>query len=317
MKRKSAKLSDRKTESSTLLNSNFLRDDGRSDMCDIELSMTITEASEYILRRVGERRMNKCHVGLVLGSGLGSFAECLKDPVVIDYKDIPHYPKSTVLGHAGKLIIGHIPGHQDMYVMTMKGRKHYYECCDMGLVTFPVRIFKEVGLKAMFTTNATGGINEKFSVGDFMIIEDHINMMPNPCVGANVTMHGPRFHDMSYAYDPELRSLIKLAAMEAKVDIQEGIYVAVTGPSYETPAEIRMFRAWGADCVGMSTAPEVIVGQHCGLRCVGISCITNMAAGVVKGKKLNHKEVEEVAQKRKPDFMRLLHASLVKICKAL
>jgi len=317
MKRNSDKLSDMKVGSSKPLKSNVDRYDGKSDVCDIEVSLTITEASEYILRKVGERRMQKCHVGLVLGSGLGSFADCLKDPVVMDYEDIPHFPKSTVIGHAGKLVVGHIPGHQDMYVMTMKGRKHYYECCDMGLVTFPVRIFKEVGLQVMFTTNATGGINENFSVGDFMIIVDHINMMPNPCLGANVSMQGLRFHDMSYAYDPELRSLIKLAAMEEKVDVQEGIFIAVTGPSFETPAEIRMFRAWGADCVGMSTAPEVIVGQHCGLRCVGVSCITNMAAGVVKGTKLSHTEVEETARKRKPDFIKLLSASLVKICKAL
>jgi len=282
-----------------------------------KLSRTITESSEYILGKVGEQRMSKCLIGLVLGSGLGSYADCLQDTVVMDYRDIPHYPQSTVVGHAGKLVVGHIPHHQDTYVMTMKGRKHYYECHDMLLVTFPIRIFKELGLKAVFTTNATGGINEKFSVGDFMIIVDQINTMPNPCVGPNFFKHGPRFHDMSRAYDPEFRALIKKAAAEENVDIQEGVLLAVTGPSYETPAEIRMFRAWGADAVGMSTAPEIIVGQHCGLRCVGISCITNMAAGVVRGTTLDHKEVEAVAESRKPDFIRLLSASLVKIYETL
>jgi len=261
--------------------------------------------------------MNKCSIGLVLGSGLGSFADCLQDSVVMDYKDIPHFPQSTVAGHAGKLIVGHLPEHDDIYVMTMKGRKHYYECMDMKVVTFPVRIFRELGIKSMFTTNAAGGLNETYSVGDFMIIEDHINMMPNPCLGPNFEKYGPRFHDMSRAYDPKFKALIRSAAADEKINIQEGVYLAVTGPSYETPSEIRMFRQWGADCVGMSTAPEVIVGLHCGLRCVGISCITNMAAGVVKDSILNHKEVEEVARMRKPLFIRLLMASLVKIHMAL
>lgn len=286
-------------------------------MSEEKLSKAITECSAYILGKVGEKRMSKCLVGLVLGSGLGSYADCLQDTIIMDYQDIPNYPKSTVAGHAGKLVVGHIPQHEDIYVMTMKGRKHYYECQDMTLVTFPVRIFKDLGLRAMFTTNATGGVNEKYSVGDFMIIADHINMMPNPCLGPNFTKHGLRFHDMSDAYDTEFRELIKKAAAEENVDVQEGVLLSVTGPSYETPSEIRMFRRWGADAVGMSTTPEVIVGNHCGIRCVGISCITNMAAGVLKGTTLDHKEVEEVANRRKPDLIRLLSASLVKICAAL
>jgi len=285
---------------------------------DIEqLCAAIKESSDYIAKQVGSKKMSKCCIGLVLGSGLGSFADSLKDTVIMEYKDIPHYPQSTVVGHAGELVVGHLPGRSDIYVMTMKGRKHYYECLDMDLVTFPVRIFKELGLKAMFTTNATGGINESFQVGDFMIIEDHINMMPNPCLGPNLDMYGPRFHDMSTAYDPEFRALIKKVSEEEKIDVREGVYVALTGPSYETPAEIRMMRKWGGDCVGMSTAPEIIVGVHCGLRCVGVSCITNMAAGVLKGTTLNHKEVQEVAKRRKPAFIRLLSASLIKIYTAI
>jgi len=277
------------------------------------LSSAVTEASEYISKTVGNERISKCFVGLVLGSGLGSFADCLCDTVVMDYKDIPHYPESTIVGHAGKLIMGHLPEHKDIYVMTMKGRKHYYECMDMVLVTFPVRIFRELGMKALFTTNAAGGINESFDVGDFMVIEDHINMMPNPCLGPNFGRYGPRFHDMSRAYDSQFRAFIAEAAEEENIDVQKGVYLAVTGPSYETPAEIRMFRNWGADSVGMSTAPEIIVGKHCGLRCVGVTCVTNMAAGVVKDSTLNHKDVEEVAIRRKPMFIRLLSTSLVKI----
>jgi len=277
----------------------------------------IIESAKYIIERVGKRRMRKCHIGLVLGSGLGSYADSLEDAVVMDYADIPHYPQSTVTGHAGMLVVGHLPGQKDIYVMTMKGRKHYYECLDMLLVTFPIRIFSEVGVKVLFTTNATGGINERFEVGDFMIIQDHINMMPNPCLGTNLSKYGPRFHDMSDAYDSKLRNLIKEASAEQKIDVQEGIYIAVSGPSYESPAEIRMFRSLGADCVGMSTAPEIIVGQHCGMRCVGVSCITNMAAGVLKGTTLNHDEVKAVATKRKPMFTRLLHASLIKIYNAV
>jgi len=278
---------------------------------------SINESAKYIVEKVGKMRMSKCHIGLVLGSGLGSYADSLEDAVVMDYADIPHYPQSTVTGHAGKLVVGHLPGQKEIYVMTMKGRKHYYECLDMKVVTFPIRIFKEVGVKVLFTTNATGGINESYAIGDFMVIQDHINMMPNPCLGPNLAKYGPRFHDMSDAYDAKLRSLIKEASVEEKIDVQEGIFIAVSGPSYESPAEIRMFRGLGADCVGMSTAPEIIVGQHCGLRCVGISCITNMAAGVIKGTTLNHEEVKAVAAKRKPMFTRLLHASLVKIYNAV
>jgi len=277
------------------------------------LSSAITEASEYISNNVGKERISKCFIGLVLGSGLGSFADCLRDTVVMDYKDIPHYPESTIVGHEGKLIVGHLPEHKDIYVMTMKGRKHYYECMDMALVTFPVRIFRELGMKALFTTNAAGGLNESFAVGDFMVIEDQINMMPNPCLGPNFGRYGPRFHDMSRAYDSQFRVFIEEAADEENIDIRRGVYLAVTGPSYETPAEVRMFRNWGADSVGMSTAPEIIVGQHCGLRCVGVTCVTNMAAGVVKNSTLNHKDVEEVARRRKPMFIRLLNASLLKI----
>jgi len=282
-----------------------------------ELSTALNESKAYILKVVGEERMRKCLIGLVLGSGLGSFADCLQDKVEMDYKDIPNWPQSTIVGHAGKLIMGHIPKHQDIYVITMKGRKHYYECENMDLVTFPVRIFKELELQAMFTTNATGGINQNFSVGDFMVILDHINMMPNPCLGPNFSKHGPRFHDMSQAYDLEFIALVKKAALEENIELREGVFLGATGPSYETPSEVQMFRRWGADCVGASTTPEVIVGRHCGLRCVAVSCITNTAAGLIKGTTLSHKEVEETAQRQKHVFIKLLRASIVKIYAAL
>lgn len=280
-------------------------------------SRSINESKKYIINEVGNKRMEKCFIGLILGSGLGSFADSLQDKIIMDYKNIPNWPQSTIVGHAGKLIVGHIPQHEDTYVMAMQGRKHYYECTNMDLVTFPVRVFKELKLDAIFVTNATGGINESFSVGDLMVIVDHINMMPNPCIGPNFSRHGPRFHDMTQAYDAEFRSLVKKAALQEHIDLQEGVYLAVTGPSYETPAEICTFRRWGADCVGASTAPEVIVGRHCGLRCVGVSCITNMAAGIVDGVTLDHHEVEQNAGRQKHIFSRLLSASLVKIHRAL
>merc|ERR1719509_533796 len=261
--------------------------------------------------------MSHCHIGLVLGSGLGDYADELKNAVEIPYNKIPGYPCSTVVGHAGKLVIGHLPNHPEIYVVTMKGRKHYYECLDMDLVTFPIRVFKSLGCEAVFTTNATGGINETFQVGDFMMITDQINMMPNPCLGPNLAKHGQRFFDMGTAYDPQLQDCLRDAARESKVELKEGVYLAVTGPSYETPAEIRMFRSWGGDAVGMSTAPEIIVARHCGMRCSAISCITNMAAGVIQGHVLNHKEVEEVARRKKPMFKKLLTASIEKIAAVL
>lgn len=273
----------------------------------------VQESCKYITKQAGETRIKKCAVGLVLGSGLGSFAESLIDYVEIDYKDIPHYPHSTVVGHAGKLVVGHLPGHKNTYVVIMKGRKHYYECCDMAKVTYPIRVFKELGLKAVFLTNAAGGINMKFNLGDFMVINDHINMLPNPCLGPNLEKFGVRFHDMTEAYDRVLRACVIGAAEEQKIDVQEGVYLSTTGPSFETPAEIRMFRSWGADCVGMSTTAEVIVAKHCGLRCVGVSCITNMGTGIVKDTKLSAKEVYETAAAKKKDFSKLIGFSLVKI----
>jgi len=273
----------------------------------------LQDSSRYVKSTVDERRIQKCSIGLVLGSGLGSFADSLKDSVEIDYKDIPHYPHSNVKGHAGKLVVGHLPGYQSIYVVIMKGRKHYYECADMELVTFPIRVFKELGLEAVFLTNASGGINKKFKVGDFMVINDHINLLPNPYLGPNLPNFGERFHDMTDAYDPDLRACVVAAAEEQKIALQEGVYLSNTGPSFETPAEIRLYRSFGADCVGMSTTAEVIVARHCGLRCVGVSCITNMAAGIIQGKKVTSEEVYKTGAERKHDFSKLIGLSLVKI----
>lgn len=271
----------------------------------------VQEAAAYIKRVVGEERISKCKIGLVLGSGLGDFADDLEDPVIISYNDIPHYPKSTVIGHKGNLVIGH---YQGTYVVTMQGRKHYYESCNMKLVTFPIRVFKALGCEALFCTNATGGINKSYDLGDFMLIKDHINMMGNnPCLGPNDERFGTRFHDMSRAYNPEFRTIVKKVAKENNIKLQEGVFLAVTGPSYETPAEIECFRTMGADNVGMSTVPEVIVGTHSGLKCVAISCITNMAAGVIQGATLNHAEVTEIANKKKPAFKKLLGLSIAQL----
>lgn len=277
------------------------------------MDAALAESSGYIIRRVGEKRIKMCSIGLVLGSGLGSFADSLKDSIEIDYKDIPHYPHSTVIGHAGKLVVGHLLNYKHSYIVTMKGRKHYYECADMSQVTFPIYCFKALGLKAVFLTNAAGGINEQFNVGDFMVIRDHINLLPNPCHSSNLASFAERQVDMTDAYDQEFRECVITAAQEQKIDLQEGVYLSTTGPSFETPAEIRVFRSWGADCVGMSTTGEVIVARHCGLRCVGLSCITNLAAGVVQGTKVSSEEVFETGAARKYEFSKLMGLSLVKI----
>jgi len=241
-------------------------------------------------------------VGLVLGSGLGVLAEEITDPVILPYEDIPDFPVSTVESHAGRLILGELGG---VPVLTMQGRFHYYEGYSMDKVTFPIRVMQSLGIKKLIVTNAAGGINLTFEPGTIMLITDHINLMgTNPLIGENLAQFGPRFPDMTRAYSPELRALVKSVAEDLNIQIKEGIYAAVTGPSYETPAEIRFLRTIGADAVGMSTVPEVIVANHGGMKVLGISCITNMAAGVT-GESLSHDEVIETAN-RVREYLRLL-----------
>lgn len=244
-------------------------------------------------------------IGLILGSGLGVLAEEIENPVKIPYNEIPDFPVSTVEGHAGQLVFGLLNG---IHVVAMQGRFHYYEGYSFEKVTFPVRVMKELGIEQLIVTNAAGGVNESFSPGDLMLISDHINNMGNnPLIGPNDSRLGVRFPDMSEAYSSELRQLARGIAAKLGLNIQEGVYVGNTGPTYETPAEVRMLRSLGGDAVGMSTVPEVIVARHVGMKVLGISCISNMAAGILD-QPLNHEEVIETTEKVKADFLSYVKA---------
>lgn len=239
-------------------------------------------------------------IGLILGSGLGVLADEIETPVKIPYNEIPDFPTSTVEGHAGQLVFGLLNGVE---VVAMQGRFHYYEGYSFDKVTFPVRVMKELGIEMLIVTNAAGGVNESFTAGDLMIISDHINYMgSNPLIGPNDSRLGVRFPDMSEAYTRELRETAKEIASQLNIDVKEGVYFGFTGPVYETPAEIRMARTLGGDAVGMSTVPEVIVARHGGLKVLGISCITNMAAGILD-QPLSHEEVIETTERVKSNFL--------------
>lgn len=239
-------------------------------------------------------------IGLILGSGLGVLADEINQPTKIRYEEIPNFPVSTVEGHAGQLVFGQLEGVE---VVAMQGRFHYYEGYSFDKVTFPVRVMKELGVEMLIVTNAAGGINESFVPGDLMLISDHINNMgSNPLIGPNNSELGVRFPDMSEAYAKDLRSVAKQVGQKLNIKLQEGVYVGNTGPTYETPAEVRMLRTIGGDAVGMSTVPEVIVARHSGLKVLGISCISNMAAGILD-QPLNHEEVMETTEKVKNDFL--------------
>ncbi|MDP4083798.1 MAG: purine-nucleoside phosphorylase [Bacillota bacterium] len=242
----------------------------------------------------------KPKLGLILGSGLGVLADEINNPVKIPYSEIPDFPVSTVEGHAGQLVFGQL---NTVEVVAMQGRFHYYEGYSFDKVTFPVRVMKELGVEMLIVTNAAGGVNESFSPGDLMLISDHINNMgSNPLMGPNDTRIGVRFPDMSEAYSNRLRVLAKEVASRLNINIKEGVYVGFTGPSYETPAEIKMVRTIGGDAVGMSTVPEVIVARHSGIEVLGISCISNMAAGILD-QPLNHEEVIETTERVKANFL--------------
>jgi purine-nucleoside phosphorylase len=256
----------------------------------------ITNAVTFLKKKYKQ----KPKIGLILGSGLGVLADEIKNPVKIPYREIPDFPISTVEGHAGQLVFGLLEGVE---VVAMQGRFHYYEGYSFDKVTFPVRVMKGLGVETLFVTNAAGGINENFVPGDLMLISDHINNMgSNPLIGPNDDRLGARFPDMSEAYSKELRGLAKEKAVQLNLNVKEGVYVAFTGPTYETPAEIRAFRILGADAVGMSTVPEVIVARHSGLKVLGISCITNMAAGILD-QPLSHEEVIETTERVKANFL--------------
>ncbi|MDX8290751.1 purine-nucleoside phosphorylase [Metabacillus indicus] len=259
----------------------------------------IKQSAEFMKEKV----KNLPEIGLILGSGLGVLADEIENPVKIPYEDIPNFPVSTVEGHAGQLVFGTLKGAN---VAAMQGRFHFYEGYDMKKVTFPVRVLKEMGVKTIIVTNAAGGVNESFEPGDLMIISDHINNMgTSPLIGPNDSDLGVRFPDMSQAYNRELRTLAKNAASELGINVQEGVYVGNTGPAYETPAEVRLARVLGGDAVGMSTVPEVIVANHAGMKVLGISCISNMAAGILD-QPLSHDEVMETTEMVKTNFLNLV-----------
>lgn len=246
---------------------------------------------------------------LVLGSGLGDYADHIQVVTEINYSDIEGFPVSTVVGHAGKFIFGYVG---KVPVVCMKGRVHYYEGYPVSDVVLPTRLMKLLGAKILFLSNASGGMNRKFRAGDLMMITDHIGIFaPNPLIGANIEELGTRFPDMSHVYDLELQELIRTTAKENNIPLQEGVYVQLTGSSYESPAEIRMLADY-ADAVGMSTVVEAIAANHCGLRVCGISCVCNLAAGM-NPTPLSHKEVQEAADKAAPLFTELVTKVIEKI----
>ena len=246
---------------------------------------------------------------LVLGSGLGDYADHIQVVTEINYSDIEGFPVSTVVGHAGKFIFGYVG---KVPVVCMKGRVHYYEGYPVSDVVLPTRLMKLLGAKILFLSNASCGMNRKFQAGDLMMITDHIGIFaPNPLIGANIEELGTRFPDMSHVYDLELQDLIRTTAKENNIPLQEGVYVQLTGPSYESPAEIRMLADY-ADAVGMSTVVEAIAANHCGLRVCGISCVCNLAAGM-NPTPLSHKEVQEAADKAAPLFTELVTKVIEKI----
>lgn len=265
----------------------------------MELENRIRAAAGYILDRISIRPT----VGMVLGSGLGDFANTLENAVSIPFSQIPNFPTPTVPGHSGALVFGRKQGKE---VVVLQGRVHYYEGLTLQELTLPVRVLAAIGVRQLILTNACGGVNLSFHPGDLMLITDHINFSgSNPLIGPNLDSFGPRFPDCCDIYTASLRTAIRKEAADHGISLREGVYAMYSGPNYETPAEIRMFRILGADVVGMSTVPEALVACQSGLQVVGISCVTNMAAGILP-QKLSHAEVVEVAAQIHDKFQNLL-----------
>ncbi|MGG7164041.1 purine-nucleoside phosphorylase [Clostridium ihumii] len=259
----------------------------------------IRESVSYI-----ESKLNfKPEIGVILGSGLGDMADTIEEKTVIKYSEIPNFPVSTVQGHKGQFVIGKLKGKN---VIMMQGRFHFYEGYDIQTLALPIYVMKNLGVETLMVTNAAGGANTSFKPGDLMIIKDHINFSgDNPLIGKNDEEIGPRFPDMSEAYNREYAKVVKNIGEKLGLKLQEGVYMMFSGPTYETPAEVKLARLLGADAVGMSTVPEVIAARHCGMKVIGISCITNMAAGILD-QPLNHEEVMETSAKVKKDFTALV-----------
>jgi purine-nucleoside phosphorylase len=267
-------------------------------------------AAKFILRKTKLRP----RIALVLGSGLGAFADEFANATRIPYAKIPHFPRSTAIGHAGQLVLGNVDG---VGVAGMQGRVHLYEGYSAKQVAFPMRVFSRMGVKAVVLTNAAGGINLSYSEGALVALRDHINLQGvNPLIGPNDDRFGPRFPDMTRAYDPDFRRFVAEEGKKLKLNLHEGVYLALAGPNYETPAEIHALRTLGADLVGMSTVPEVLAARHSSIRVLGISCVTNMAAGIT-GKTLTAEEVFETGARVKTEFIALLKAVIPRIAASL
>lgn len=265
---------------------------------------------EHAARTIRARIRVEPRLAMVLGSGLGQLADEFQEAVAIPYEDIPGFVSSTAEGHAGRLVIGKLV---DTYVLAMQGRVHYYEGYSLQEVTFPIRTFKLLGIRTLILTNAAGGINVELSQGGLMVISDHLNLMGvNPLRGPNDDSFGSRFPDMTEVYSRELQEMVVEEARTMGVELRRGIYAALPGPSYETPAEIHMLRTFGADAVGMSTVPEAIVARQMGMEVLGISCITNMAAGI-SDQPINHKEVMETGNRVKETFAGLLKRVIIRV----
>ena len=271
------------------------------------MSNPIYEKLEACVKAVREKTDFIPDVALVLGSGLGNYAENIKIETEISYSDIPGFPISTVPGHAGKFIFGYL---DNVKVVCMKGRVHFYEGYNISDVVLPARLMKMLGAKVLFLTNAAGGLGEGFKAGDLMLITDHVSIFaPNPLIGPNVDELGPRFADMSEVYDKDLQDVIRNAAKENGIDLKEGVYCQLTGPSFESPAEIRLLGKLGVSAVGMSTVNEAIAANHMGMKICGVSCISNLAAGISE-QPLCHEEVQEAADKAAPLFTKLVTESI-------
>jgi purine-nucleoside phosphorylase len=267
-------------------------------------------AAKFILAKTKLRP----RIGLVLGSGLGAFANEIAGAARIDYKNIPHFPRSTAIGHAGRMVIGKVA---DVPVAIMQGRVHFYEGYSMREVIFPMRVMARMGIRAVVVTNAAGGINRNFKQGCLVVLRDHINLQgTNPLIGPNDEQFGERFPDMTQVYWKPYQAAALQDGKRLGIEIAEGVYAALTGPSYETPAEIRYLRTIGADLVGMSTVPEVIAAAHLGIRVLGISCVTNMAAGILD-QPITTEEVMETGERVKADFVALLRAVIPRMSKDL
>ena len=266
----------------------------------------IMTAAEYIAAKLDGK---KPFAGIVLGSGLGKLAEKIENKIVIPYKEVPGFPVSTAIGHKGNFIAGELGGK---FVLAMQGRFHYYEGYSMDLVTLPIRVMKELGISYLFVSNAAGGVNFDFRVGNLMVITDHINHLPNPLIGPNMSEFGPRFPDMTHPYSKDVRKIAYEVAAKHNIELKSGVYLGVTGPSYETPAEYKYFRSIGADAIGMSTVPEVIVARHSNIPVFGMSVITNEAHDDYAEDYVNDGNDVVRAADKAADSMTLLFTEIIK-----